>query len=260
MGGVWVFPGGAVDAARGRRRRGPPRGGDPRAARGGGDRARRSRRAGQVLALDHARAGADPLRHALLPRAAARRAGAARSTARRCVDLGWFTPQAALDAHAAQRDRARLSDDQAPRAAERASPRCEELLDSRARARRAAGRAEGGARGRGRARAAAGRPRLLSRARAVRRSLLRGDHVRDRVDQREVRERLRVVAEVAAARGLELLGVELERRGVGRAAARRGVRPRGPRRSPTAPRRARTSRSGTCPPCRCRPSSVSSVR
>ena len=40
---------------RGRRRRRPPRGGDPRAARGGRDRARRPRRAREVLALDHAR-------------------------------------------------------------------------------------------------------------------------------------------------------------------------------------------------------------
>ena len=77
MGGVWVFPGGAVDADE-----------------GDGDEAHRaaamrelreeaaialdgSRRAGQVLALDHAGGGADPLRHALLPRRAAGRPGAA---------------------------------------------------------------------------------------------------------------------------------------------------------------------------------------
>ena len=33
MGGVWVFPGGAVDAERGRGRRGPPRRGRARARR-----------------------------------------------------------------------------------------------------------------------------------------------------------------------------------------------------------------------------------
>ena len=36
-----------------------------------------------------------------------------------CVDLGWFTPQGALEAHDARRDPARLPDDQAPRAAAR---------------------------------------------------------------------------------------------------------------------------------------------
>ena len=39
------------------------------------------------------------------------------------------------------------------------------------------------------------------------------DHVHDRVDQRQVRERLREVPEVAAARRLDLLGVEAERAG-----------------------------------------------
>src|SRR5258708_3418772 len=40
------------------------------------------------------------------------------------------------------------------------------------------------------------------------------DHVGDGVDQREVRERLRVVAELATAGRLELLAVQLQRRGV----------------------------------------------
>ena len=40
MGGVWVFPGGAVDAGEGEGDERPPGGGDPRAARGGRDRAR----------------------------------------------------------------------------------------------------------------------------------------------------------------------------------------------------------------------------
>ena len=57
MGGVWVFPGGAVDAARGRGRRGPPRRGRARAGGGGRHRRRRPRRAREVLALDHARRG-----------------------------------------------------------------------------------------------------------------------------------------------------------------------------------------------------------
>ena len=74
------------------------------------------------------------------------------------------------------------------------------------------------------------------------------DHVGDRVDQRQVGEGLREVAEVAAGGGVELLGVEAERAAVleqalaerrGRACARR---------SRAARRRARTSRSGRCPP------------
>ena len=70
----------------GRRRRSPRtratatsahrRGGDPRVARGGRDRARGPRRAREVLALDHPGRGAHALRHPLLPRAAARRPGA----------------------------------------------------------------------------------------------------------------------------------------------------------------------------------------
>ena len=44
--------------------------------------------------------------------------------------------------------------------------------------------------------------------------LLVGDHVHHRVDQRQVGERLRVVAEVPAGVGVELLGVQPERRGV----------------------------------------------
>ena len=44
-------------------------------------------------------------------------------------------------------------------------------------------------------------------------ALLVGDHVGDGVDQRQVGERLREVAEVAAAGGVELLGVEVERAG-----------------------------------------------
>src|SRR5438128_4551248 len=46
-------------------------------------------------------------------------------------------------------------------------------------------------------------------------ALLGSDHVHDRVDQREVGECLREIAEVAPAPGVDLLGVELERTGVG---------------------------------------------
>ena len=90
-------------------------------------------------------------------------------------------------------------------------------------------------------------------------ALLVGDHVRDGVDQRQVGEGLGEVAEVPAASPRRAP----RRRGRAtrppRAAARR-VRGRvRPRRSPRAPRPARRSRSGRSPPCRCRPSSVSST-
>ena len=82
MGGVWVFPGGAVDA-----RRAP----DDAAHRAAAVRELREeaaielarpRRAREVLALDHARGGGGALRHPLLPCRAARRARSRRSTAR----------------------------------------------------------------------------------------------------------------------------------------------------------------------------------
>ena len=74
--------------------------------------------------------------------------------------------------------------------------------------------------------------------------LLGPDHVHDRVDQRQVGERLREVAEVAAGARVDLLGVEPERAGVAtssrsHSAARRARA----RRSRPAPRPARTSRS-----------------
>ena len=82
------------------------------------------------------------------------------------VELGWFTPQAALDAHAAQRivlvfptikHLEQLS----------AFATVDELLAYARERDVQPGRAEGAAGGRGRARAAAGRSRLLSRARQL---------------------------------------------------------------------------------------------
>ena len=98
MGGVWVFPGGAVDTTEGD--------GDA-AHRIAAIRelqeeaaivARRPRCAREVLALDHAARGQDPVRHALLPRAGARRGQEPRVDGDECVDWGWFAPGAALDA------------------------------------------------------------------------------------------------------------------------------------------------------------------
>ena len=90
MGGAWVFPGGAVDATRARA---TPRTGSPPCARS-------RRRPGcaladpdalvQVLALDHAGAGHDPLRHALLPRAARPDGQEPRVDGEEMVDLGWL--------------------------------------------------------------------------------------------------------------------------------------------------------------------------
>ena len=100
MGGAWVFPGGAVDAAEGE-----------------GDAAHRlagvremAEEAGVTLPdpaalvkfsrwITPAR-GADPLRHPLLPRPRARRRRAARVDGDETVDVGWFTPAGALEAHA----------------------------------------------------------------------------------------------------------------------------------------------------------------
>ena len=203
---------------RGRGRRGPPRGGDPRAARGGGDHARGPRRARQVLALDHARRGADPLRHPLLPRRRCPRDRSRGSTARSAWTSAGSRPPAALAAHAAGELRARVPDDQAPRAAQRVRLGRGELLDHARGARSSRSSRGWCSRARSPASCCPATPATDRRPRRRRRSdllLLRGDHVGDGVDQREVGERLRVVAEVAARGGLELLGVELQRRGVG---------------------------------------------
>ena len=72
MPGVWVFPGGAVDAADGDGERTPIASAAARElAEEAGIEVER-RRARPLLALDHAADRADPLRHPLLPRARAR--------------------------------------------------------------------------------------------------------------------------------------------------------------------------------------------
>ena len=76
-------------------------------------------RAREVLALDHARRGAGS---ASTRTSSSRRRPTARSrasTARSASTAAGSRPQAALDAHDARRDPARLPDDQAPRAARR---------------------------------------------------------------------------------------------------------------------------------------------
>ena len=70
-------------------------------ARGGGHRARRSRRARPLLALDHAGGGQDPLRHLVLPRRRPRRRASHGSTARRSSTRAGSRPQEALARHRA---------------------------------------------------------------------------------------------------------------------------------------------------------------
>ena len=78
MGGAWVFPGGAVDAADGEGEAALRAAGVREVAEEAGHRDRRPGRARAVLALDHAGDGEDPLRHLVLPRARVGRDGAAR--------------------------------------------------------------------------------------------------------------------------------------------------------------------------------------
>ena len=99
MGGVWVFPGGAVDARRGRRRRRPPRG---RPCASCARRPRSSSRTPTALVkfsrwITPAEVQIRFDTHFFL---AALPAGQEpRIDGEECVDLGWFTPPAALDAH-----------------------------------------------------------------------------------------------------------------------------------------------------------------
>ena len=92
-----------------------------------------------------------------------------------------------------------------------------------------------------------------------RRSAAVGDHVRDGVDQRQVREGLGEVAEVATARGVELLGVETERRGE---ASSRSQRTRARSRSPISDsaETIQNEQIRKVPSSPLRPSSVSSTR
>ena len=164
MGGVWVFPGGAVDAHEGE----------------GDDVASRSRRSASSRRRRHLRRRRRTtlvkFSRWITPKQVAIRFDTHFFLAplpdgqepaidgEECVDLGWFTPRAALDAHVARRARARLPDDQAPRAARRRSRRpttCSPTRAGRDVAARRAARRDGG---RGRARAAARRAGLRRRA------------------------------------------------------------------------------------------------
>ena len=162
MGGVWVFPGGAVDAEEGDGDGAPPR--RPRSASCA--RRRRSRSTDPASWSKFSRwitPAAVKIRfdtHFFLAPLPAGQEPAI--DGEECVDLGWFTPQGALDAHARRGDPARVPHDQAPRAARASSRRVEELLALRARARGDAGRAAGRDRGRGRAHPAARRAGLLT--------------------------------------------------------------------------------------------------
>ena len=98
MGGAWVFPGGAVDRSEGEGDAGAARRGDQRGLRGGGNRARGRRRAGPVLALDHAGAGQDPVRYVVLPRARAPAQASPSVDGSEIVDARWISPSAALAA------------------------------------------------------------------------------------------------------------------------------------------------------------------
>ena len=163
MGGVWVFPGGAVDAEEGDgdeahrpaairelREEAAIALEDPDAAR-------------QVLALDHAR---PRCRSASTPTSSSPRCPRGqepRIDGEECVDLGWFTPAArARRPRAPARSLLGLPDDQAPRAAERLRLG-RELLALRARSARCS-RSSRGWCSRARSRASCCRAtRLLSR-------------------------------------------------------------------------------------------------
>ena len=136
MGGAWVFPGGAVDADEGE---GDARTGWPASARSPRRRASRSptRRAGVFLALDHAapRCAIRFDTHFFLA-ARARRTPSRAPTAASRVDLGWFTPQGALEAHARDEILLVFPTIKTLRAARRRSRSADELLEWARRPRR----------------------------------------------------------------------------------------------------------------------------
>ena len=180
----------------GRRGRRPPRGCDTRAARGGGDRDRGPRGARQVLALDHPEGGPDPLRHAFLPRGAARRPGGAgrRGGVRgpRLVHPGsrrWPPTPRGRSCSSSRRSSTSSSSASSPPPTTCSTTRGDARCCRSSRASCVEGEVarillpgDPGYDG--------GRRRLRSAAGAC-------DHVRDGVDQRQVREGLRVVAEMA---------------------------------------------------------------
>ena len=132
-----------------------------------------------------------------------------------CVDLGWFTPRARSTPTRAGRSCSCSRRSSTSNSSLRPSRRSTRCSRTRAGATVEPVQPQVVLEGEVARVLLPGDARLLSTGRRTQALLLRRDHVRDGVDQRQVRERLRVVAEVAPAGGLELLGVEPERRGVG---------------------------------------------
>ena len=72
-------------------------------------------RPGPVLALDHAGGGEGPLRHAVLPRAGARRTAGPEPDGEEIVEVRWFAPARGARAAPGRRAAARVPDDQEAR-------------------------------------------------------------------------------------------------------------------------------------------------
>ncbi len=166
MGGVWVFPGGAVDAGEGDGEEAHRAGSDPRAAGGGGHRPGRSGRARSKFSrwITPAEVQIRFDTHFFL---AALPAGQEPQVdGEECVEHGWFTPRRRTGGQPCRRDRAGLPDDQAPGAAERL-PLGEGADRTCPRTRGPARAAAGADRRRGRPHRAARRARILSPAAAA---------------------------------------------------------------------------------------------
>ena len=163
MGGVWVFPGGAVDAHEGE--------GD------GSHRLAAVRELEEEAGID----GVDPealvkFSRWITPRQVAIRFDTHFFLAplpdgqepaidgEECVDLGWFTPRGALDAHVARASSRSSSRRSSTSSSSTPFASADELLAHAARTRRAAGRAARRDGGRGRARAAPRRAGVRRRA------------------------------------------------------------------------------------------------